>query len=58
MKPVAAAAKSEGAYLVNTAKNCIIIMLPGAPSHVDTFDLNVNVACAEIRPHQIPGHDA
>jgi len=41
LKPAAAAAKSEGAYLVNTAKNCIFILLPGAPSHVDTFDLKV-----------------
>ena len=24
---------------VNTAKNCIYILLSGAPSHIDTFDL-------------------
>ena len=27
--------------ILNTAKNCIFILLPGAPSQIDTFDLRV-----------------
>src|ERR1700682_1654775 len=30
-----------GATTQNTAKNCIFILLAGAPSHTDTFDLKV-----------------
>ena len=37
--PTARAA--TGAKLMKTAKNCIFILLPGAPSHTDTFDLKV-----------------
>ncbi len=37
--PTAKAA--TGAKLMNTAKNCIFILLPGAPSHTDMFDLKV-----------------
>src|SRR3954468_22836062 len=33
------AATSAGPALKNTAKNCILIFLSGAPSHVDTWDL-------------------
>ena len=29
------------AHIMGTAKNCIFILLTGAPSHVDTFDLKV-----------------
>jgi hypothetical protein len=32
-------ATSSGPSLHNTAKNCILIFLAGAPSHVDTWDL-------------------
>ncbi|MFN7946222.1 MAG: DUF1501 domain-containing protein [Blastocatellia bacterium] len=31
----------SGAKLMKTARNCIFILLSGAPSHVDTFDLKV-----------------
>jgi len=31
----------SGVTTQNTAKNCIFILLAGAPSHVDTFDLKV-----------------
>ena len=34
-------ATQSGAVMQNTAKNCIFILLAGAPSHVDTFDLKV-----------------
>src|ERR1035438_2913197 len=30
---------NSGATTKNTAKNCIFILLAGAPSHTDTFDL-------------------
>src|SRR3989442_14013042 len=29
------------ATILSTAKNCIFILLPGAPSQIDTFDLHV-----------------
>jgi len=41
LKPATALAKPGGAYLMGTAKNCIFILMPGAPSHTDTFDLKV-----------------
>jgi hypothetical protein len=37
----AAAITSSGAQTKNTAKNVIFILLAGAPSHTDTFDLKV-----------------
>lgn len=45
LSPLAKAAsfttQSYGAHLVGSAKNCIFILLGGAPSGVDTFDLKV-----------------
>lgn len=38
----AAATTTAGPTLVNKARNCIFILLTGAPSHSDTFDLKVN----------------
>jgi Protein of unknown function (DUF1501) len=35
----AAVVTNSGATTKNTAKNCIFILLQGAPSHTDTFDL-------------------
>jgi hypothetical protein len=35
------AASTVDLHLKNTARNCIFILLTGAPSHVDTFDLKV-----------------
>lgn len=35
------AAPTVDLHLKNTARNCIFILLTGAPSHVDTFDLKV-----------------
>ena len=40
LKPVSATA-GVTARLRGTAKNCIFIMMTGAPSHTDTFDLKV-----------------
>ncbi len=37
----AADVTNAGAKTHNTAKNCIFILLAGAPSHTDTFDLKV-----------------
>src|SRR2546426_3534886 len=37
----AQAATTSTATILNTAKNCIFILLPGAPSQTDTFDLKV-----------------
>ena len=34
-------AQSYSAKLTGKARNCIFILLTGAPSHVDTFDLKV-----------------
>jgi hypothetical protein len=31
----------QGAKLIGKARNCIFVLLTGAPSHVDTFDLKV-----------------
>ena len=31
----------QPAILLNTAKNVVFVLLPGAPSHTDTFDLKV-----------------
>jgi hypothetical protein len=42
--------------LVGTAKNCILITLSGAASHVDTFDLKVGPwTPASFRPTSYPG---
>lgn len=37
----AAAATAAAPTLINRARNCIFILLTGAPSHTDTFDLKV-----------------
>jgi hypothetical protein len=34
-----ASTTASGVFLQNTAKNCIFIFLPGAPSNIDTWDL-------------------
>lgn len=41
LKTDAAAATVAAPPLINRARNCIFILLTGAPSHVDTFDLKV-----------------
>lgn len=41
LKNDAFAAQSTSAKLTGKARNCIFILLTGAPSHVDTFDLKV-----------------
>ncbi len=35
------AAPTADLHLIGKARNCIFILLPGAPSHTDTFDLKV-----------------
>src|SRR5260370_2874260 len=46
-----------GAATQNTAKNCIFILLTGAPSHVDTFDLKVinGVTPSNFNPATVSG---
>ena len=45
--------------LLNSATNCILITLSGAPSHVDTFDLKVGPwTPASFRPTAYPGFGA
>src|SRR5207249_1256174 len=42
--PMTACAQSSTtgpATVLNTARNCIFVLLPGAPSQIDTFDLHV-----------------
>ncbi len=41
LKSSAVMAQDYAPHLLGTAKNCIFLMLPGAPSNVDTFDLKV-----------------
>src|SRR5437762_11700183 len=44
--------------ILNTAKNCIFILLPGAPSQIDTFDLHVGSwTPANFNPISINGID-
>src|ERR1700752_576100 len=46
------------ATILNTARNVIFIMLPGAPSHTDTFDLKVGSwTPADFTPETINGLD-
>jgi hypothetical protein len=46
------------ATILNTAKNCIFILLPGAPSQTDTFDLRVGAwTPANFGPVTINGID-
>jgi uncharacterized protein (DUF1501 family) len=53
----AAVVTNAGAQTQNTAKNAIFILLAGAPSHTDTFDLKVvpNVTPASFAPDIING---
>lgn len=49
---------SSQAAILNTAKNCIFILLPGAPSQIDTFDLHVGSwTPASFTPATINGAD-
>ena len=49
---------SSQAAILNTAKNCIFILLPGAPSQIDTFDLHVGSwTPANFTPMTINGVD-
>src|SRR6266850_7732802 len=51
-------AQAPQVTLLNTAKNVIFILLAGAPSHVDTFDLKVGPWTPEdFRPTTINGID-
>ena len=44
--------------LLNTAKNCIFVLLPGAPSQIDTLDLRVGAwTPANFAPTTINGID-
>src|SRR4051812_36596839 len=44
--------------ILNTAKYCIFVMLPGAPSQIDTFDLRVGSwTPANFNPVTINGVD-
>jgi hypothetical protein len=46
------------ATVLNTAKNCIFVLLPGAPSQIDTFDLHVGAwTPANFNPTTINGVD-
>lgn len=46
------------ATILNTAKNCIFVLLPGAPSQIDTFDLHVGTwTPANFSPTTINGID-
>ena len=46
------------ATILNTAKNCIFILLPGAPSQSDTFDLRVGAwTPADFNPTTVNGID-
>jgi hypothetical protein len=53
----AAVVTSSGAQTKNTATNCIFILLAGAPSHTDTFDLKVinGVTPTSFNPTTING---
>jgi hypothetical protein len=50
--------ESQNVQLLNKAKNCIFILLTGAPSHVDTFDLKVldgTTPTSVFKPETIKG---
>ena len=53
----AAVVTNSGAMTLNTAKNVIFILLAGAPSHTDTFDLKVvpNVTPTTFAPTTVNG---
>ncbi|HEY1243092.1 MAG TPA: DUF1501 domain-containing protein [Bryobacteraceae bacterium] len=53
----AAVVTNAGAKTLNTAKNVIFILLAGAPSHTDTFDLKVvpNVTPTTFAPTPVNG---
>ncbi len=48
---------TAAAVTKNTAKNCIFVMLQGAPSHTDTFDLKPGngLPAAQFQPTQYQG---
>ncbi len=49
---------SSPVSLLNTAKNCIFVLLPGAPSQIDTLDLRVGAwTPANFAPTTINGID-
>jgi len=49
---------SSPVSLLNTAKNCIFVLLPGAPSQIDTLDLRVGAwTPADFAPTTINGID-
>jgi len=49
---------SSPVSLLNTAKNCIFVLLPGAPSQIDTLDLRVGAwTPANFAPTTINGTD-
>ena len=50
-------AAQPGVTTQNTAKNCIFILLAGAPSHIDTFDLKVinGVTPSNFNPTMVNG---
>src|SRR5579871_883339 len=53
----AAVVTNTGAQTLNTAKNVIFILLAGAPSHTDTFDLKMvpNVTPTAFAPDTVNG---
>jgi len=58
MEMFAQAATTSTATILNTARNCIFVLLPGAPSQVDTFDLKVGSwTPASFTPTSINGVD-
>ncbi len=53
-----AGTSSHPATILNTAKNCIFVLLPGAPSQIDTWDLKVGRwTPASFSPTTINGAD-
>src|SRR5919108_5338153 len=49
---------SNPVSLLNTAKNCIYVLLPGAPSQIDTLDLRVGAwTPANLAPTTVNGID-
>jgi hypothetical protein len=49
---------SQPAVLMGTAKNVVFVLLPGAPSHTDTFDLKVGSwTPASFAPTSLNGFD-
>src|SRR6266850_1798532 len=58
MQMFAQAITTSPATILNTARNCIFVLLPGAPSQVDTFDLKVGSwTPASFTPTSINGVD-